>query len=232
MTAPNPLDHAENLSQRCASVELSPISTDDDYESLARWASSAAGIYASGERNFVSAAAFRESLRGSADTFLMVRDREGRAIGAVSWRPMECQGNYTIGNMIGERDLWDGGLGVESVGQLIEYLFHARNAHRVQFICGTYNKPMIEIYCSGLIHVEGVLRDYYFLDGTYHDAVIGSILQADYYSALAGMNLRPFDVIPAAEKERARGILLDYLQKNPIRVTPESKIAGQDLGID
>jgi RimJ/RimL family protein N-acetyltransferase len=202
-----------------ASVSLEPVTSDEDCELLARWASSAAGTYASGARAFVSPAEFRDSLGSSPVTFLMARVHDGSAIGAVTWETLEHSGSFLIGVMIGDLDLWGGGLGVESVSLLIEYLFHSRNARRVQFICGSYNKPMIEIACSGLVRVEGVLRDYYFLDGAYHDGVIGAILRDDYYSARCGPGLRPSNVVPDTDKAEARRILTDYLEKNPI--TPD-----------
>jgi RimJ/RimL family protein N-acetyltransferase len=206
------------------SVSLEPVTSDEDCELLARWASSAAGTYASGARAFVSTAEFRDSLGSSPVTFLMVRVHDGGAIGAVTWQNLEHSGSFLIGVMIGDLDLWGGGLGVESVSLLIEYLFHSCNARRVQFICGSYNKPMIEIACSSLVRVEGVLRDYYFLDGAYHDGVIGAILRDDYYSARCGPGLRPSDVVPDADKAEAHRILADYLGKNPI--TPDREETG------
>ncbi|HEY3953170.1 MAG TPA: GNAT family protein [Streptosporangiaceae bacterium] len=204
------------MAMKGTSINLEPVTSDEDCELLARWASSTAGTYASGGRAFVTTAEFRESLGASPTTFLMVRTHQGRAVGAVTWQHLEHSGSFLIGVMIGDPDLWGAGLGVESVSLLIEYLFHSCNAHRVQFICGSYNKPMIEIACSSLIRVEGVLRDYYFLDGAYHDGVIGAILRDDYYSARCGPGLRPSDVVPETDKAEARKILSGYLAENPI----------------
>ncbi|MGH3156689.1 MAG: GNAT family N-acetyltransferase, partial [Streptosporangiaceae bacterium] len=107
------------------SVSLEPVTSDEDCELLARWASSAAGTYASGMRAFVSTAEFRKSLGTSRTTVLMARTHEGRAVGAVQWEQLEHSGSFLIGVMIGDPDLWGAGLGVESVSLLIEYLFHS-----------------------------------------------------------------------------------------------------------
>ena len=55
------------------------------------------------------------------------------------------------------------------------------------------------------------MRDYYFLDGAYHDAVIGSILRDEYYAMT-----RPAENVPRADVKEARRILGEYLEKNPI----------------
>jgi hypothetical protein len=54
-------------------------------------------------------------------------------------------------------------------------------------------------------------KDYYFVDGQYHDALIGSILRNEYYAVR-----EPSAIIPAEDKEAARRIAAEFLEKNPI----------------
>ena len=84
---------------------------------------------------------FKKMIEGSRDTFLMVRDRGGRSIGAVSWRTGQYRVSFEIGIMIGDSALWQSGFGVESVIALLGLLFDSMHAHRVEFICGVFNKP-------------------------------------------------------------------------------------------
>ncbi|MGH3159454.1 MAG: hypothetical protein ACRDNF_23170, partial [Streptosporangiaceae bacterium] len=57
---------------------------------------------------------------------------------------------------------------------------------------------------------------YYYLDGAYHDGIIGAILRDDYYSVRSQPCLQPSDVVPETDKADARKILTGYLAKNPI----------------
>lgn len=154
---------------------------------------------------------FKRLIEGSRDHFLMVHTNDDVAIGAVSWRAGQYRNSFEIGVMIGDDQRWQSGFGAESVFALLRLLFNSENAHRVEFICGAFNKPVIQACCAGLIQIEGVLRDYYYFDGTYHDAIICSILREEYYSAA-----RAEETVPRADVNEAYHILRDYLVKHPI----------------
>src|SRR5208282_1530938 len=143
------------------SVTLATV-TEEDYLPLSQWASSNTGVYASGTKNHVSAAEFKAFLDRSDDEFLMVCTLDGQAIGAVSWKPGHTVGSYIVGTMIGDSDMWGAGFGLEATMLLVGTLFDLKGAHRVEFICGVFNRGSVENFCSGLIAVEGILRDYYF----------------------------------------------------------------------
>lgn len=192
------------------SVTLGPV-TDRDHELISRWTESKSWVYAGGSRQYLNADAVRRLMESGRDTFLMVRDRDGRSIGAVTWHPGQYAASFEIGTMIGDTGRWQIGFGVEAVFALMALLFDTKHAHRVEFICGVFNKPAIQACCSGLLQIEGILRDYYYFDGTYHDAIIGSILREEYYALTS-----PGQTVPLAEIEESRQILDDYLAKNPI----------------
>ncbi|MFI0351076.1 GNAT family N-acetyltransferase [Actinomadura sp. 9N407] len=192
------------------SVTLAPV-TDSDYELFSQWIASNAGLYGSGAKHQVSAAEFKAFLERSDDQYLIVCTPDGQALGSVAWRPTDTPGNYVVGAMIGDADMWGAGFGLEATILLVGMLFNSKNAHRVEFLCGVFNRRAVETFCSGMINVEGVLRDYFFVDGTYHDALIGSVLRDEYYAARG-----PSEAVPAAEKEAAREIVADFLGKNPI----------------
>jgi RimJ/RimL family protein N-acetyltransferase len=194
-------------------VVLGPLA-DRDYELLSKWASSASWVYARGSRVYVTADDFRELIESSEDSFLMVRTAsDGEPIGAVSWRVGQYRTSYEVGVMIGEGSRWQGGFGAEAVLTLFRILFSTEKADRVQFICGVFNKPVIQLCCSGFIKVEGILRDYYFFDGTYHDAVLCSILRDEFFSAAMRV-----ESVPREEIEESFRILRDYLVRHPIRL--------------
>lgn len=194
------------------SVTLAPM-TEEDYALLAQWSSSNTWVYTSGIQRHVGAAEVKAFLDRVDDTFLMVCTADGQAIGMVSWKPTGTgtPGGYVVGAMIGDPDMWDAGFGLEATILLVGMLFDSKNAHRVEFTCGMFNRRMVEIFCSGLVTVEGILRDYYFVDGAYHDALIGSILRDEYYA-----QREPSEIVPAKDKEAAQRIIADFLDKNPI----------------
>ncbi|SFO58465.1 Protein N-acetyltransferase, RimJ/RimL family [Actinomadura madurae] len=197
------------------SVALTPI-FEDDYELLSTWSSSPSWVYASGTRQFMSPSEFKEFTKQVKDTFLIVRTREGQAIGTVSYRNIGAPGNFVVGSMIGDAEMWGMGFGVESVMLLVDILFNSKNAHRVEFTCGLYNKGAIHNFCSGFMQIEGILRDYHFIDGTYYDAVIGSILRDEYYSMMPAS-----ETVPTEEKDEARKLLDEYLESHPITLRQE-----------
>lgn len=197
-------------------VELSPIAGDEDYALLAAWSGTSTGTYSSGAPQFFSPEELKNVIRQQGMNFLMVRSLDGRTVGAVNWQPMTYAGSFTLGNAVGDDDLWGLGYGVESVALLLEYLFHALNAHRVHLLTGVYNKQMINIFTQGFIRIEGILRDYFFLDGNYQDAVVGSILRDEYYGVVRDSGMGPRDVIPERDKQEARRKLRDYLSEHPI----------------
>jgi diamine N-acetyltransferase len=192
------------------SVTLAPV-TEEDYALLAQWTSSNTWVYASGIQSHTSVAELKAFLDRVDDEFLMVCTSDGQAIGMVSWKPTDTSGNYSVGTMIGDADMWGVGFGLEATILLVGMLFNSKNAHRVEFSCGVFNRRAVENFCSGLITVEGILRDYYFVDGAYHDALIGSILRDEYYA-----QREPSDIVPAKDKDVARRIVADFLEKNPI----------------
>jgi RimJ/RimL family protein N-acetyltransferase len=192
------------------SVTLTPV-TEDDYELLSQWTSSNTWVYASGIQSHTSAAELKAFLERVDDEFLLVCTPDGQALGMVGWKPTDTPGNYVVGTMIGDADMWGAGFGLEATILLVGMLFDSKSAHRVEFTCGVFNRRAVENFCSGMITVEGVLRDYYFVDGSYHDALVGSILRDEYY-ALRG----PSEIVPAEDKEAARRIVADFLEKNPI----------------
>lgn len=199
------------------SVTLAPV-TEDDYSLLAQWTSSGTGVYASGIQHYASAAQFKDFISRAPDRYLIACTTEGLAIGMVSWQPTDTPGNYSVGAMIGDPDMWGAGFGSEATNLLVRILFDSKRAHRVEFVCGTFNLRAVEGICAGLITVEGILRDYYFVDGEYYDAIVGSVLR-DEYDVLkseydAGGNSPGF--IPEGEKDAARKIVADFLEKNPI----------------
>ncbi|MGQ0842181.1 GNAT family N-acetyltransferase [Actinokineospora sp.] len=191
-------------------TRLVPVE-DEDYALVAKWLQPGpeGALGAGGESQFMSTKQLGEALGRS--TGAMVATMDGRKVGYVQWHRLKHGGSYEVGGMIGDTDLWDSGCGAEAGLLLLDYLFHEKNAHRVQFMTGTYNRRVLNFMMKSNVVVEGVLRDYFFLDGCYHDAVIASLLREEYYAAAKeGVAVR--DLVPAEDRERGRAEFQEYMR--------------------
>ncbi|MDL4817194.1 GNAT family N-acetyltransferase [Actinomadura opuntiae] len=189
-----------------------------DYERLAKWFSSRSGWYALGKQKLFSADDLRnENLHGRTHFMIVVENGSKRRVGAVTWTAKEeYEGSYVIGTGIGDPQLYDQGLGGEAIVLLATHLFHMKNAHRVEFIFGLYNKHAIPVLTQWNVTLEGILRDYFFLDGEYQDAALCSVLRSEFYDfAAKGDLLSALDEIPNTDKEEARALMCEHLAQMP-----------------
>lgn len=153
---------------------------------------------------------------GAVRYFLVVTEN-GDPIGLVNHRKVGSAGSYAVGGAIGDPERWNGGSGADALGMLIDYLFHQLNAHRVEFITASYNKHTMGILTKGGFVLEGVLRDYYFLDGQYHDRTVWSILREEFFAgAKTFAKTSPVeDLVPEADKRQAQDAFAKYLAGDP-----------------
>ncbi|MGH3858430.1 GNAT family N-acetyltransferase [Actinokineospora sp.] len=202
--------------------------TDPDYELLVSWLDGTAGVYANGGSPFCTAAELKEQTEAGGSTYLMVVTPEGERVGAVSWRTLSYIGNYSVGLVIGDPAAWTKGYGAAAWGLLLKHLFHTLNAHRVEVTTGVYNRETMKIVARGILTLEGILRDYAFIDGEYHDIVVCSLLREEYdVLAARGVFGKIGPQLSAEEKEKALKLLLDYLAKTGS--THFGRIAGRRL---
>jgi RimJ/RimL family protein N-acetyltransferase len=193
-------------------VSLSAME-EEDYYLMSKWLQpSLTSALGRGTQDFVSAENIKKDVLTGSTSYVTVKTNDEEKIGFISWKPLQYVGNYEIGGIIGHPELWDSGCGAEATVLVMDHLFHAKNAHRVQFITGLYNKRTVGMLIKNQVTVEGILRDYYFLDGQYHDGVVWSILRDEYY-AIDDYG-QPQDMIPAAEKEEAREEFTNYVKEH------------------
>lgn len=62
----------------------------------------------------------------------------------------------------------------------IDYAFATLNLHKLYLIVDCINEKAIHVYEKLGFTVEGVLKEEYFVNGTFHDVSIMSIFQRDY----------------------------------------------------
>ncbi|MDA5110790.1 MULTISPECIES: GNAT family N-acetyltransferase [Brevibacillus] len=181
---------------------------EEDYKLFSQWVCpSKVSALARGRQDFATEDEIRKDIVNGSTRYATVVTHDGKKIGFVSWETLKYEGSYMLGGVIGDPELWDMGYGAEASLLLMDYLFHFKNAHKIQFINGLHNMRSVRFLIKNKVTIEGILRDHFFLDGEYHDAVISSILRDEYYGYS-----EPEDMIPKSEKQKIREELYEYLQ--------------------
>lgn len=192
---------------------------EDDYDLIAGWLKplSPNAAMTADTREFLTPAKVKAANEDGNIRFFMAVTNDGERVGAVNYRPVNSSGSYSIGGIVGDWQKWSRGYGAEAFGLVIEHLFNGINAHRVEFTTAAYNKETLKILTKGGFVLEGVLRDYHYLDGMYYDRTIWSILREEFeeHAAADAEQFPVIDAIPAEDKAKARELLSKYLANDP-----------------
>jgi RimJ/RimL family protein N-acetyltransferase len=85
-----------------------------------------------------------------------------------------------FGIIIGEKDHWSKGFGVEAAGILINYGFQQLNLHRVSSSAIAFNERSIKLHKKLGFREEGRLRQAMFKNGQYHDRIEYGLLREEW----------------------------------------------------
>lgn len=189
-------------------VKLKAIE-EEDYRLFAEWiAPSTTSSLARGANDFVNSKEIKVDIEAGNTRYAVVLTHDNKKIGFVSWQPQNYEGSYLLGGVVGVPELWDSGYGAEGGILIMDYLFHQKNARKIQFINGLHNSRTIRFLIKNKVFIEGILRDHFFVDGEYYDAVISSVLREEYYEHSEPGVL---DSIPNSEKKEIKQELYGYL---------------------
>lgn len=192
---------------------------ESDYRLVEQWLKPLSPTAAlTGDANeLVFASDIREANESGRVRYLMVDTPDGATIGVVNYRQVGSAGSYAVGGAVGDPGLWGAGAGADAFTLLVDLLFHQLNAHRVEFTTASFNRHTMSMLTRGGFVLEGVLRDYYFLDGEYHDRTVWSILREEFLvGACEHAELMPVaDLVPERDKVRARTLFAKYLAADP-----------------
>lgn len=125
----------------------------------------------------------RDAIASGSVHFLIVSTLEGNPIGLVEWRwsGQRVARCAHIGIMITDPDLWSLGYGAEAIDNAIEELFYTHDVHRIEFLTAMSNHRVASLLARGRGPViDGILRDYFYADGRFEDAVLWSILREEF----------------------------------------------------
>jgi len=115
--------------------------------------------------------------------FAICDPADGRLLGtcglyAISWICRRAQFNI----LIGEKDVWDRGVGSDAARLILDYAFAKLNLESVQLGVNAENKRAIASYRKvGYVH-EGTRRRFVYRNGRYYDISVFSVLRDEYNS--------------------------------------------------
>ena len=192
--------------------------TDEDYGLLESWMSSSAPVAPlTGDLGSDPTAADLKQANQGNQRFYMVRLlADDTPVGTVNYQ-REGPGWCSLGGAIGDPELWQKGYAADAFMVLIDYLFHTGNARKVTATAFTFNKRSMQMLSRAGFVCEGILREHCYLDGQWHDAVLWSMLRAEFYEqarkdAERSERLAVQDLVPAADKAQARRVLAEHLR--------------------
>ena len=104
-----------------------------------------------------------------------------KPIGTCGLEGINSKDNHaTFGIIIGEKDYWGKGYGVEAAGLLINYGFQQLNLHRISSAAIVFNERSIKLHKKLGFQEEGRLRQVMFKNGQYHDRVEFGMLREEW----------------------------------------------------
>ncbi len=107
--------------------------------------------------------------------------REGQHIGGCGFSHIDHRNRSAeCGLFIGEKSLWNQGLGTDSLQALVDYGFRQLNFHRIYLRVFAENRRAIRSYEKVGFQFEGRWREAEFRHGRYHDIIWMSILSHEY----------------------------------------------------
>ncbi len=150
------------------------------------------------ERHFIERLRDDNGRRG-----FMITLKDGTPIGSCTlrtfdWTARSCE----VGIAIGEKQYWGKGYGGEALQILQEMAFNNLNLHKLWLTCAAYNQRGLRAYRRIGFREDGRLRDDRFLDGRYHDTIVMSILEHEWYAAsgtAALAHAEVDDTLPSAD---------------------------------
>jgi RimJ/RimL family protein N-acetyltransferase len=88
--------------------------------------------------------------------------------------------NAIFGIVIGEKDYWSKGYGVEAAQLIIDYGFQQLNLHRISSAAVAFNERSIKLHKKLGFWEEGRLRQAMFKSGQYHDRLEFGLLKEEW----------------------------------------------------
>ena len=117
----------------------------------------------------------------------VVQKQSGQHVGNVKLGPIQwIHRSATFSILIGEKDLWGQGVGMEATRLMIEYGFNRLNLHRIDLGVFAEHQAAVRCYEKVGFKVEGRMREDLFQGGEYKDRLWMGLLRSEYKRAKLG----------------------------------------------
>ena len=104
-----------------------------------------------------------------------------KAIGIVSLINIDNKNsNAELIIDIGDKSMWNQGIGTEVLELFLHYVFMELNLHRISLQVFSFNERAIGLYEKLGFTVEGRIRESLYREGDYHDTIQMGILKSEY----------------------------------------------------
>jgi RimJ/RimL family protein N-acetyltransferase len=124
------------------------------------------------------------TVRARSDIILVIEVVEGdatKAIGNCGLHGISPKDHDAVfGIVVGEKDYWNKGYGLEAARLLIDYGFQQLNLHRISSSALAFNERSIRLHKRLGFQEEGRLRQAMFKNGQYYDRVEFGILREEW----------------------------------------------------
>lgn len=108
---------------------------------------------------------------------LAMETDKGEHIGNIALNLIDYKNGHAVLSMaIGEKDFWGKGYGTNAVKTLVNYAFEELGLHKIYTHIIGSNERSLKLFEKCGFEREGVLRDWYFSKGKYHNRIIMSII--------------------------------------------------------
>jgi len=111
----------------------------------------------------------------------VVEKKSGRHIGNAKLGPIHwIHRSATFGILIGEKDLWGKGVGIEATRLMVEYGFGRLNLRRIDLGVFAEHEAAVKCYEKVGFKIEGRMREDLFQGGEYKDRLWMGLLRSEY----------------------------------------------------
>jgi RimJ/RimL family protein N-acetyltransferase len=133
--------------------------------------------------NMANEQAWYEAQNKDASMVNFACELEGRHIGGCGlFRINHAQQNAEVGLLIGEKSLWDQGLGKDILRTIVSYGFDYLNLHRIYLRVFPDNMRAVHAYEQIGFVREGCFREAEWRHGRWHDLLYMSVLRHEWDS--------------------------------------------------
>jgi RimJ/RimL family protein N-acetyltransferase len=159
-----------------------------DVERNARWINDPEVARPLGEPYLKSVAAMESALREqtrsvppAGDVWLAIETKDGRHIGNLRLLDVAPEDRAArVAIHIGDPDFRDKGYGTDAMKTLVRFAFEEMNLNRIELGVFDYNERAIASYRKCGFVEEARRRQAHYERGSYHDAVIMSVLRSEW----------------------------------------------------